>query len=93
MFGADEARHGWERKGESNKPSEPVTELDRLIRQYIGTKPFIGGAFMTKYKERYYLQYAVPVQSAMSAPTVCTFPTNPRDPLPISPTTPFPLRF
>ena len=60
MFGENEARHGWERKGENNKLSEPVTEMDRLIRQYVGTKPFIEGAFMTKYKGRYYLQYAAP---------------------------------
>ena len=60
MFGEDEARHGWERKGENNKLSEPVTEMDRLIRQYVGTKPFIEGAFMTKYRGKYYLQYAAP---------------------------------
>ena len=60
MSGEDEARHGWERKGENNKLSEPVTEMDRLIRQYVGTKPFIEGAFMTKYRGKYYLQYAAP---------------------------------
>ena len=43
MFSEDEAHHGWERKGENNKLSEPVTEIDRLIRQYVGTKPFIEG--------------------------------------------------
>lgn len=60
MFGEDEAHHGWERKGENNNLSEPVTEMERLIRQYVGTKPFIEGAFMTKYRGKYYLQYAAP---------------------------------
>jgi len=60
MFGEDEAHHGWERKGDNNKLTEPVTEMERLIRQYVGTKPFIEGAYMTKYKGKYYLQYAAP---------------------------------
>ncbi len=60
MFGEDEAHHGWERKGENNKLGEPRTEYERLVRQYVGTKPFIEGAFMTKYGGRYYLQYAAP---------------------------------
>lgn len=60
MLGEDEAHHGWERKGDDNKLSEPITEMDRLIRQHMGTKPFIEGAFMTKYQGKYYLQYAAP---------------------------------
>ena len=60
MFGENEAEHGWERKGENNKLSEPKTEYERMIRQYVGTKPFIEGAYMTKYKGKYYLQYAAP---------------------------------
>ena len=60
LFGENEAHHGWERKGENNKLGEPKTEYERLVRQYVGTKPFIEGAFMTKYKGRYYLQYAAP---------------------------------
>lgn len=60
MFGENEAHHGWERKGDNNKLSEPVTEMDRLIRQHVGTKPFIEGAFMTKHRGKYYLQYAAP---------------------------------
>lgn len=60
MFGENEAVHGWERKGENNKLGEPKDEMERMIRQYVGTKPFIEGAFMTKYQGRYYLQYAAP---------------------------------
>ena len=39
-------RHGFERFGEDNRPN--------------GTAPYIEGAWMTKYKGKYYLQYAAP---------------------------------
>lgn len=39
-------RHGFERFGENNRPN--------------GTAPYIEGAWMTKYKGKYYLQYAAP---------------------------------
>ena len=38
--------HGFERFGENNRPN--------------GTAPYIEGAWMTKYKGKYYLQYAAP---------------------------------
>lgn len=60
MFDENEAVHGWERKGENNKVSEPKNEMERLIRLHVGTKPFIEGAYMTKHGGRYYLQYAAP---------------------------------
>lgn len=60
MFGENELEHGWERKGENNKLGEPINEYERMVRQYVGTKPFIEGAFMNKYKGKYYLQYAGP---------------------------------
>lgn len=37
--------HGWERRGDYNEQPDP---------------PFIEGAWMTKYQEKYYLQYAAP---------------------------------
>lgn len=55
-----EAEHGWERKGENNHLDEPKTEMERMIRERTGTKPFIEGAYMTKHEGRYYLQYAAP---------------------------------
>lgn len=55
-----EAEHGWERKGENNHLEPPKTEMERMIRERTGTKPFIEGAFMTKHGGRYYLQYAAP---------------------------------
>jgi xylan 1,4-beta-xylosidase len=32
----------------------------KLIKKYIGDKPYIEGAFMTKHDGKYYLQYACP---------------------------------
>jgi hypothetical protein len=60
LLGENEANHGWERSGENNKLEEPKTEMDKMIRQYVGTKPFIEGSFMTKHNGSYYLQYAAP---------------------------------
>lgn len=60
LFGENEGKHGWERKGENNVIGEPKNEYERLVRQYVGTKPFIEGAFMNKHKGKYYLQYAAP---------------------------------
>lgn len=56
----NEDLYGWERKGENNKLAEPKNDHERMIRQYLGTKPFIEGAFMNKYKGKYYLQYCAP---------------------------------
>lgn len=41
----DAARHGWERFGQDHRDT---------------TRPYIEGAAMTKYRGRYYLQYAAP---------------------------------
>lgn len=60
MFGENEDKYGWERKGENNKLEEPKNDYEKMIRQYLGTKPFIEGAYMNKYKGKYYLQYAAP---------------------------------
>lgn len=60
LFGENEAQHGWERNGENNRHVEPETEMERIIRAKLGTKPFIEGAYMTKHDGRYYLQYAAP---------------------------------
>ncbi len=45
LFGLDPEKHGWERFGQDHR----------------GTiRPFIEGAWMTKYNNRYYLQYGAP---------------------------------
>jgi hypothetical protein len=46
LFGLEPDKHGWERVGRDHR--------DTTI------KPFIEGAWMTKYKGRYYLQYGAP---------------------------------
>ncbi len=46
LFKLDPEKHGWERFGENN--------TDTLTAGYI------EGAWMTKYKDKYYLQYAAP---------------------------------
>ncbi len=56
----NEAEHGWERFGENNIFEEPVTPVEKAMRQFMGTKPYIEGAFMTKHGGLYYLQYAAP---------------------------------
>ena len=46
LFGLEPAKHGWERFGQDHRDS--------------GVRPFIEGAWMTKYAGRYYLQYGAP---------------------------------
>ncbi|HEY0528266.1 MAG TPA: discoidin domain-containing protein, partial [Gemmatimonadaceae bacterium] len=46
LFGLDPVRHGWERFGQDHRDST-IT-------------PFIEGAWMTKYRGKYYLQYGAP---------------------------------
>jgi xylan 1,4-beta-xylosidase len=45
MFSLNPAKHGWERFGRDHRDT---------------IKPFTEGAWMTKYKNRYYLQYGAP---------------------------------
>ena len=56
----NEDTHGWERNGEDNILSPPKDEMEAKIRQFMGTKPFIEGAFMNKHEGKYYFQYAAP---------------------------------
>lgn len=45
LFNSKRDSYGWERKGDYNE---------------LGENPWIEGAWMTKYKDKYYLQYAGP---------------------------------
>jgi xylan 1,4-beta-xylosidase len=45
LFGLDPERHGWERFGQDHRDT---------------IRPFIEGAWMTKHRGRYYLQYGAP---------------------------------
>lgn len=60
ILGENEAVNGWERSGENNVLAPPKDEMEAMIRQYVGTKPFIEGAFMNKHDGKYYFQYAGP---------------------------------
>lgn len=46
LFNLNETKHGWERFGENNSAPDP--------------KGYIEGPWMTKHKNKYYLQYAAP---------------------------------
>jgi xylan 1,4-beta-xylosidase len=46
LFGLEPDKHGWERFGQDHRDST--------------IKPFMEGAWMTKYRGRYYLQYGAP---------------------------------
>jgi len=60
LFGEQDQLHGWERSGENNRLKEPETEIEKKMREYLGTKPFFEGAFMNKHNGKYYLQYSAP---------------------------------
>ena len=66
IFG-NTAEHGWERPDYPGRPVEQGKEGFgmRLFRMYMklsgsDKKPFIEGAFMNKFRGKYYLQYAAP---------------------------------
>jgi len=60
LLWGDQANHGFERRGDNHVLPEPKTERERLILAYLGTDPYIEGAWMTKHDGVYYLQYAAP---------------------------------
>lgn len=51
-------------KMESQKNGTPLPmpedDILKMLYGYMGNKPYIEGAWMTKYKGKYYLQYAIP---------------------------------
>lgn len=49
---------GWERTQGLKK--KPTTFKGKLLTKILGDLPFIEGAFMNKYRDKYYLQYAAP---------------------------------
>ncbi|MFC7927870.1 family 43 glycosylhydrolase [Microbacterium laevaniformans] len=60
LIAADITTHGWERPGENHHLEEPKTELERRVREHIGTDPYVEGAWMTRHGDRYHLQYSAP---------------------------------
>ncbi|WP_176374150.1 discoidin domain-containing protein, partial [Enterococcus sp. 12F9_DIV0723] len=37
-----------------------IAQMEKIIRGYVGNRPYIEGAWMTKHQGKYYLQYSVP---------------------------------
>ena len=60
VVAADPIAHGWERTGEDHLLPEPTTEREKKVAQFMGTAPYIEGAWMTRSGDTYYLQYAAP---------------------------------
>ncbi|SDY66497.1 family 43 glycosylhydrolase [Herbiconiux ginsengi] len=60
LVSSDAASRGWERLGEDYVIPEPATERERLAAQFLGSRPYIEGAWMTRHGDTYYLQYAAP---------------------------------
>lgn len=58
LIRADTATHGWEQVGE-DYVATPTPDQEQLLSRLQG-KPYIEGAWMTKYDGTYYLQYAAP---------------------------------
>lgn len=60
LIGSDVERRGWEQVGEDHVRTPPATEAEELAAQFLGSDPYIEGAWMTRHGDRYYLQYAAP---------------------------------
>ena len=63
LVAGNEAEHGFERIGDDHVLEdlpEDASDYEKFMRTYIGTAPFIEGAWMNKYGGKYYLQYAAP---------------------------------
>lgn len=61
LIAGKEKEHGFERQGNDHlEPQLPpdASDFDKMLRKFFGTSPFIEGAWMTKYRGKYYLQYA-----------------------------------
>ena len=74
LFGLDPKLHGWERFGQDHRDST-IT-------------PFIEGAWMTKYRGRYYLQYGAPGTEYNVYATGVYLADNPRGPFTYAPYNP-----
>ena len=63
IVAGNETEHGFERIGHDHVLPElgpDASDYERYMRMYIGTAPYIEGAWMNKFGGKYYLQYAAP---------------------------------
>ena len=56
LINSDTECRGWEINGENNV----IRKRKSLLEVLLGNDPFIEGAWMTKHKRKYYLQYSAP---------------------------------
>lgn len=87
LIRADPGRHGWERPAEDWDPHKQSRNL--VLRLLFGTRPFIEGAWMTKYDGRYYLQYAAPGTELNSYADGYYTAPSPLGPFEYAPSSPF----
>jgi xylan 1,4-beta-xylosidase len=73
-FNSNKAVYGWEQPGDYNN---------------LATNPWIEGAWMTKYKDRYYLQYAAPGTEFKSYCDGVYVADKPLGPFKLAPNNPF----
>lgn len=60
LFNSDVENHGWERGGVNNDPNWFEDEYAKGVAQFVGTRPYMEGPYMTKMNGTYYLQYGAP---------------------------------
>ncbi len=80
-FRADAAHHGWERRGEDN--------LGAVWNGEFSEGPWIEGAWMTKHRGTYYLQYAAPGTEFKTYADGVYTATSPRGPFTYAAANPF----
>ncbi|MFJ3034960.1 family 43 glycosylhydrolase [Curtobacterium pusillum] len=54
----DNSVHGFERRGPDFDPTKDKRSV--FLKPFVSARPFIEGAWMTKHRDRYYLQYSAP---------------------------------
>jgi xylan 1,4-beta-xylosidase len=74
FFNSNKADYGWEKTGDYNDLAE---------------NPWIEGSWMTKYKDKYYLQYAIPGTQFKSYCDGVYVADSPLGPFKLSPSNPF----
>jgi len=79
---------GWERKGEDHRGAKPGLG-GAIIGLLGGTGPFIEGAWMTKHRGRYYLQYSAPGTELNTYADGYYISNGPLGPFTYSPHSPF----
>ncbi|KJC64691.1 family 43 glycosylhydrolase [Agreia bicolorata] len=89
LINSDTETRGWEQPGENHVRQEPRTEMERIIAQHMGTRPFIEGAWMDRRDDTYYLQYSAPGTETNTYADGYATSSSPLGPFEYSPYSPF----